>query len=130
MLKDVVVLEINGKKDVLGHVEVKTPSEFMFVSETEQILNCHVFEDFIDGMFALTIEEFMHEFDKKIDNVYITFINENDNFICSVIIDKFNPKKQTYRMRLQDWQATGYTFKYADSEDDFNDSDDDLKPEF
>ena len=117
MLKNIVVLEINGKKDVLGHVEVETPSEFMFASETEQILNCHVFEDFIDGMFALTIEEFIHEFDKKINNVYINFINEDDKFVCSIIIDKFKPKRKTYRMRLIDWQASGFTFKY-------------LKPEF
>lgn len=128
MLKNIVVLEINGKKDVLGHVEVETPSEFMFASETEQILNCHIFEDFIDRIFTLTTEEFMHEFDKKIDNVYITFIDEDDAFVCSVVIDKFNLKKQTYRIRFTDWQSTGHTFKYVDSEDgDFNN---DLKPEF
>ena len=130
MLKDIIVLELNSKKGVLGQVELKTPNEFMFANETEQILNCHVFEDFIDGMFAMTIEELAYDFDKKIDNVFITFINENDEFVCSVIIDRFKPKKMTYRMRLQDWQSSEYTFKYVGRGNNLNDFDNDLKPEF
>lgn len=129
MLKNTVMLEVNGKKDVLGQVEIETPSEFMFSTVTEQILNCHIFEEFIDEVFIFTIEHLVHEFEEKIKNVYITFIDKDDEFVCSIVIDRFKPKKEMYRMRVIDWQATGKVFKYACSEDeDYNKNN--LKPQF
>ena len=113
-MKDVVVLEINSKKEVLGQVEIDTPSQFLLVNSTEPVLNNRILEDFIDEIFMLTIEEFANEVDGKIDNVYITFIDDNDEFVCSIVIDKLNHKKKTYRMKVIDWKSTGYTFKYAD----------------
>lgn len=127
MLKNTIMLEFNSKKDVLGQIELKTPSEFMFASNTEQIINCSIFEDFIDDMFTLITEEFVCEFGEKIDNVYVTFMSEDGTFICSIVIDKLNPKKQRYRTRTVDWQSSGYTFKYTDGGCDSND---DLKSEF
>lgn len=127
MLKNTIMLEFNSKKDVLGQIELKTPSEFMFASNTEQIVNCSIFEDFIDDMFALITEEFVYEFREKISNVYVTFMSEDGMFICSVVIDKLKPKKQRYRTRIVNWQSSGCTFKYAD--DDCNNNDD-MKPEF
>ncbi len=129
MLKDIIMLEVNGKKNVLGQVEIETPSEFMFSTITEQILNCHIFEEFIDEIFIFTIEHLTSEFEEKIKNVYITFIGDDDEFICSIVIDRFKPKKEMYRMRVVDWQATGKVFKYVYPEDeDYNK--DDLKPQF
>lgn len=116
MLKNIVVLEVNGKRGMLGQVEIPTPSAFMFANNTEQILNCHMFDEFIYGVFELTINEFVHEVNEKINNVYITFINEYNEFVCSIIIDKLNAKRHTYRVRLNDWQSSGYTFKYVDDE--------------
>lgn len=127
MLKNTIMLEFNSKKDVLGQIELKTPSEFMFASNTEQIVNCRILEDFIDDMFTLITEEFVYEFREKIDNVYVTFMGEDGTFICSIVIDKLNPKKQRYRTRTVDWQSSGYTFRY---ENDGYDSNDDLKSEF
>lgn len=127
MLKNTIMLEFNSKKDVLGQIELKTPSEFMFASNTEQIVNCRIFEDFIDDMFTLITEEFVCEFREKIDNVYVTFMGEDGTFICSIVIDKLNHKKQRYRTRTVDWQSSGYTFRY---ENDGCDSNDDLKSEF
>lgn len=66
MLKNTIVLEFNSKKDVLGQIELKTPSEFMFANNTEQIVNCSIFEDFIDDMFTLITEEFVYKFKEKI----------------------------------------------------------------
>lgn len=127
MLKSTIMLEFNSKKDVLGQIELKTPSEFMFASNTEQIVNCSILEDFIDDMFTLITEEFVYEFREKIDNVYVTFMGEDGTFICSIVIDKLNPKKQRYRIRTVDWQSSDYTFRY---ENDGYDSNDDLKSEF
>lgn len=127
MLKSTITLEFNSKKDVLGQIELKTPSEFMFASNTEQIVNCSILEDFIDDMFTLITEEFVYEFREKIDNVYVTFMGEDGTFICSIVIDKLNPKKQRYRIRTVDWQSSGYTFRY---ENDGYDSNNDLKSEF
>lgn len=127
MLKNTIMLEFNSKKDVLGQIELKTPSEFMFASNTEQIVNCSIFEDFTDDMFTLITEEFVHEFEEKIDNVYVTFMGEDGTFICSIVIDKLNPKRQRYRTRIVDWQSSGHTFKYKDGGCDSND---DLKYEF
>lgn len=127
MLKNTIMLEFNSKKDVLGQIELKTPSEFMSASNTEQIVNCSIFEAFIDDMFALITEEFVYEFREKIGNVCVTFMGEDGTFICSIVIDKLNPKRQRYRTRVVDWQSSDYTFKY---ENDGYDSNDDLKSEF
>lgn len=130
MLKNIIVLEINSKKDMLRQIEIETPSEFMFANNTKQILNCHIFEGFIDSVFELITKELAQKFDEKIKNVYTTFIDEYDEFVCSVIIDKLNTKRQTYRVKVIDWQSSGRVFKYIDNEDDSNGFNNDLKPEF
>ena len=112
-MKDYIVLEINGKKECLGNVLIETPNEYLLVNNIKSILNNRIFEEFIDEIFRLTINDFAHEVDKKIDNVFITFINDYEELICSIIIDKFKPKKGLYRMRVFDWQASGYTFKFV-----------------
>lgn len=132
MLKNIVVIEANNKDDVLCQVEIHTPSEFMFASTTEQILNCSIFDDFIDEVFLYATSELrdecMREHGKKIQSVYVTFINnEDDSFICSIILDRMKPKRGTYRVSVNDWQATGCTLKYADPDEI---EDDDLKPQF
>ena len=113
-MKDIIVLEINSKKEVLGQIEIDTPSQFLLVNSIEPVLNNRILVDFIDEIFMLTVEELANEVDGKIDNVYITFIDDNDEFVCSIVIDKLNHKKKTYRMKVIDWESTGYTFKYAD----------------
>ena len=113
-MKDIIVLEINSKKEVLGQIEIDTPSQFLLVNSIEPVLNNRILDDFIDEIFMLTVEELANEVDGKIDNVYITFIDDNDEFVCSIVIDKLNRKKMTYRKKVIDWKSTGYTFKYAD----------------
>lgn len=115
-MKDYIVLEINGKKCTLGSIEIDTPNEFLLINSIEPILNNRIFDDFIDKIFFLTVNELAYEIDEKIDNVYITFLNDDEEFVCSVIIDKFKPKRSTYRMRVIDWKASGYTFKFAEEE--------------
>lgn len=108
------MLEINSKKELLGQIEIDTPSQFLLVNSIEPVLNNRILDEFIDEIFMLTVEEFANEVDGKIDNVYITFIDDNDIFVCSIVIDKLNRKKRTYRKKVIDWKSTGYTFKYAD----------------
>ena len=116
-MKNIIVLEINSKKDVLGQIEIDTPNEFLLITNTESILNNHIFEDFIDEIFFYTINKLSQEFEEKFDNVYITFIDNDDVFICSIVLDKLNSKRNTYRMKVIDWQSTGQTFKYMDDEE-------------
>lgn len=114
-MRNIVVLEINGKKDILWNDELPTPKEFLLIPETTTaIVENNIFNDFIDETFMFVTEILQKSIKEKIDNVYITFMNNENIFICSVIIDKFNVKNGTYRLSIQDWQATGYTFKYAD----------------
>lgn len=107
------MLEINSKKECLGNMKIDTPNEFLLINNMESILNNRIFEEFIDEVFWLTINELAHEVDEKINNVYITFINNDEKFICSIVIDKFKPKRGTYRMRVIDWQTSGCIFKYV-----------------
>ena len=116
-MKDYIVLEINGKKETLGNIAICTPNEYLLVTNIESILNHRIFEELIDEIFWLTVNELAHEFDKKIDNVYITFLNDDEEFICSIVIDKFKPKRGTYRMRVIDWRANGHIFKFVDEVD-------------
>lgn len=121
-MKDIIILEINGKKNALGNIEINTPSEFMFLQETtEAIVNSRIFDDFVSDMFGFITEEIQLDFDEKIDNVYITFIGNDDVFICSVVLDKINKRRGTYRVGITDWQASGYKFKYA-TEDEINEN--------
>lgn len=115
-MKDYIVLEINGKKECLGNITIETPNEFFFINSIEPLLNNRIFEEFIDEIFWLTVNELVHEVDKKIDNVYVTFLNDDEEFICSIVIDKFKPKRGTYRMRVIDWRASGHIFKFATEE--------------
>lgn len=115
-MKNIIVLEINSKKDTLGTFEINTPSEYLLVNTIEPILNNRIFDEFIDEIFFLITEEIAHEFDEKINNVYVTFLNNDDEFVCSVVLDKLKPKKGTYRRKVIDWKASGYTFKYLDEE--------------
>ena len=117
-MKDIIVLEINGKKDTLGSVEINTPSEYLLVNSIEPILNNRIFDEFIDEIFFLITEEIANEFDEKIDNVYVTFLDNNNEFVCSIVLDKLKPQKGTYRRKVIDWKANGYTFKYLDEEED------------
>ena len=112
-MKDYIVLEVNGKKECLGNVTIDTPNEYLLANNIESILNNRIFEEFIDKIFWLTVNDFSHEFDKKIDNVFITFLDNNEEFICSIVIDKFKPRKGIYRMKVIDWKLNGYTFKYV-----------------
>ena len=119
-MKDYIVLEINGKKETLGNLTIDTPNEYLLADNIKAILNNRIFDEFIDGIFWFTVNELAHEFDKKIDNVLITFLDDNEEFVCSIVIDKFKPKRGIYRMRAFDWKASGYTFKFV--EDNLDDS--------
>ena len=120
-MKDNIVLEINGKKETLGNMTIETPNEYLLVNNIEPILNNRIFEEFIDEIFWFTVNELVYEVDKKIDSVCITFLDDYEEFICSIVIDKFKPKRGVYRMRVIDWKASGYTFKFVD--DGMDDSD-------
>lgn len=113
-MKDYIVLEVNAKKETLGSFTIETPNEYLLVNSIEPILNNRIFKEFIDEIFWLTVNELVYEVDKKIDNVYITFLDDYEEFICSVVIDKFKPKRGTYRMRVLDWKASGYTLKFVE----------------
>lgn len=116
-MKDTIVLEINGKRDKLGYVEIDTPNELLLSNNIDAIVNNRIFEEFIDGAFFFVVEDLAKEYDKKIKNVFITFVDNNDEFICSVMLDKLKPKRCTYRMKIIDWKANGYTFKFVDDEE-------------
>ena len=114
-MRDIISLEINGKKDTLWNCEISTPNEFLLIPETTSaIVENRIFNDFINETFMFVTEVLSKRIKEKIDNVYVTFMNNENVFICSAVIDKFNVKNGTYRLKIQDWQATGYTFKYAD----------------
>jgi len=118
-MRNIIVLEINGKHGVIWNHEVPTPKEFLLIPETTTaIVENRIFEDFIDETFMFVTEVLSKKFKEKIDNVYVTFMNSENVFICSAVIDKINKKNGTYRLGIQDWQATGYTFKYADDCDE------------
>lgn len=115
-MKDYIVLEINGKKETLGSIAIDTPNEYLLANNIKAILNNHIFEEFIDGIFWFTVNELTHEFDKKIDNVFITFLDDYGAFICSIVIDKFKPKRGVYRMKVVDWKENGYIFKFVEDD--------------
>lgn len=115
-MKDYIVLEVNGKKETLGSFTIETPKEYLFANDTETIINHRIFEEFIDEIFWLTVNELVHEVDKKINNVFITFLNHDDELVCSIVIDKLKPKRGIYRVKAIDWQASGYTFKYTEDD--------------
>lgn len=114
-MKNYIVLEINSKKEILGSFTIETPKEYLFANHTEDILNHNIFEEFIDEVFWLTVDELIYEVDKKIDNVYITFLNNNEELVCSIVIDKLTTKRGTYRMRVINWEASGYILKYSEN---------------
>ena len=115
-MKDYIVLEINDKKETLGSFTIETPKEYLFVDDIDSILNHRIFEEFIDGIFWLTVHELVHEVEKKINNVFVTFVDDNEELVCSVVIDKFKPKRGIYRMKVIDWKASCYAFKYAEDD--------------
>lgn len=117
-MKDYIVLEINGKKECLGNVTIDTPNEYLLANNTESILNNRIFDEFVDKIFWLIVNELVHEFDKKIDNVFVTFLDNNDALICSIVIDKLKPKRGLYRMKVMDWKMSGYTFKFVEDENE------------
>ena len=120
-MKDYIVLEVNSKKETLGNFTVKTPNELLLAPNTDSIFNNRIFEEFIDEIFWLTVNELVYEVDKKINNVLVTFINNDEELICSILIDKFKPKRGIYRMQVINWEETDYTFKYVnDGLDDGN----------
>ena len=118
-MRRTISLEINGKKDLLGSLDIPTPKEFLLIPEnTTDIVENRIFNDFIDETFMFVTEVLSKKFKEKIDNVYVTFINDKNVFICSAVIDKMNAKNGTYRLGITDWQGSGYVFKYADDCDE------------
>lgn len=114
-MRDIICLEINGKKGVLDNIELPTPKEFLLIPETTTaIVENRIFNDFIDETFMFITEVLSKRFKEKIDNVYVTFMNSDNVFICSAVISKMNAKNGTYRLGITDWQGSGYIFKYAD----------------
>ena len=113
-MKNYIVLEVNGRKETLGQFTINTPNEYLLVNNMESILNSHIFEEFIDEIFLVVVNEISHQVDKKINNVYIAFINDNEEFICFVVIDKLKPKRGTYRTRVIDLHKSGYIVQFDD----------------
>lgn len=117
-MKNKIILEINSKKKTLGYVEIPTPSPYIFCNNTEAVKNNRIFDDFMDDIFGLTVNELQNDYDEKIDNVYVTFFGSNDVSVCSFVLDKLKPKKYTYRLKTIDWQSMGRGFKYVKKEDE------------
>lgn len=119
-MKNVIVLEIGDKKNnVLEQIEIATPNEFILANanSVESILTNRIFDEFADDVFTFVTEEIWDDYNEKIHSVYATFINDDDEFICSVVFDKFKPKRSKYRMKVIDWKANGYVMKYENEEE-------------
>lgn len=117
-MKSKIILEINSKKKTLGYVEIPTPSTYILCNNTEAVKNNRIFDDFMDDIFGLTVNELQNDYSEKIDNVYVTFFGNNDVSVCSFVLDKLKPKKSTYRLKTIDWQSMGRGFKYIKKEDE------------
>ena len=115
-MKSYVILEINSKKETLGNVEIKTPNQLIFSNSTEAIVNNRIFSNFIDEIFTLTITELQNDYDKKIHNVYVTFIGNNNTAICSFVLDRLRPRRKLYRLGMIDWESNGYKLEFTKKE--------------
>ena len=115
-MKDYIILEINSKKETLDFIQIDTPSPYILCNNTEAVINNRIFNEFMDEIFMLAIDELQNDYNTKINNVYVTFFDNNDMSVCSFILDKLNPKKRTYRIKAIDWESVGRKFKYVKKE--------------
>lgn len=115
-MKDYIILEINSKKETLDFVQIATPTPYILCNNMEAVMNNRIFNEFMDEIFSLAVDELQNDYDVKINNVYVTFFDRNDVSVCSFILDKLKPKRRTYRLRSIDWEIQGCKFKYVKQE--------------
>ena len=116
-MKDYIILEINGKKETLEFLRMPTPNQYILCNNMDAVVNNRIFNEFIDEVFELTVDELQNEYKEKINNVCLTFFDNNDVSVCSFVLDKLNPKKHTYRLKKIDWVSNGRRFKYVKNEE-------------
>lgn len=120
-MKKYVGIEINGSHGTLGGTELPIPHEFLLIEETTEAINANrAFYPFMEVVYDLIVNVWSYEFKEKIKNVYVTFLDNQSEFICSAVIDKINKRRGTYTVGIIDWAGSGYTFKYADDCDDLD----------
>lgn len=116
-MKDYIILEINSRRKALEYIQIPTPSPYILCNNMEAIMNNRIFDEFMDDVFALTIDELQNDYKKKITNVYVTFFDNHDVSVCSFVLYRLNPKKRTYKLKKIDWVSIGKRFKFVKNEE-------------
>lgn len=115
-MKDYIILEINSKKETLDFIQIATPTPYILCNNMEAVMNNRIFDEFMDEIFSLAVDELQNDYDKKINNIYVTFFDKNEVSVCSFVLSKLKPKKRTYKLKAIDWETEGRKFKYVKQE--------------
>ena len=128
-MKNVVFVEITDHEgDVVNNIEFDVPEELLKFNHVDDLVdNVNVF-DFLDDIIYEIVYGYFNgseDFD-IINEVAVTFVNDNKNFICTFTLaeieEEFNEDEDdvclNYKIGITDWENSGYIFRYAEDTED------------
>ena len=128
-MKNIVFAEITDYEDVVVNIiEFDVPEELLKFNHVEDLAdNVDVFEFLNDIIHEIVYGYFdgSEDFD-IINEVAVTFVNDNKNFICTFTLteieEEFNEDEDdfylNYKIGITDWENSGYIFRYAEDTED------------
>ena len=125
-MKNIVFAEItNSEGVVVDNIGFDVPRKLLKFNHVDDLAaNEDVFEFLDDIIYEIVYGYFDGAQDLDIIyEIYITFVNDDKNFICSFKLTEigefFNEDKDkyylNYKIGIVDWENSGYIFRYADN---------------
>lgn len=123
-MKNVVFAEITDiESAVVNNIKFDVPRKLLKFNHVDDLAaNEDVFEFLDDIIYEIVYGYFDGAQDLDIIyEIYITFVNDDKNFICSFKLTEigefFNEDKDeyylNYKIGITDWENSGYIFRYA-----------------
>ena len=111
-MKNYYNVEVSYKDKVIGVTDAVTPSQFMFGEDTtEKIINNRIFNDLCKEIFESVAEQF-----DKFDIIMVTFIDDDDFFICSIGFLRHRFRKKIFDVVVHDWKGNDLQLKFSERE--------------
>lgn len=124
-MRNIVFAEItNSEGIVVDNIGFDVPRKLLKFNHVDDLAaNEDVFEFLDDIIYKIVYGYFDGAQDLDIIyEIYITFVNDDKNFICSFKLTEigefFNEDKDkyylNYKIGITDWENSGYIFRYAE----------------
>ena len=108
--------EFKDKQVFRNEFELEDSSRYYYYNSTERIIEDKDLQNTVFEIYASLLDNYPAC--AKIKNIMVTFVGNDDCFICSIKFYKINHKTMKFKSSIIDWYGNNIQLKFVDKEEE------------